>query len=148
MEITAKHDPRMPEKHFSVSAYLDRIEQAAIDIEQEKEPVDQTIILWWGLDGMSLNGDGSVKLVSRKKPKSDPIQASSVYSCVTNNTVFWADNQPVFQSMMPQGFSALQPYCTTPSLSMLMQQQQCCICYPTDCRSLCNSFGATGLIGW
>lgn len=144
MEITATHYPKIPEKHFSVSAYLDRIERAALVIEQEKEPVDQTIILWWVLEGIKLNADGRIESVSRKKPKSDPKRgASCVCSCATNNTVFWADNQPVLQSAVLQGFAALQScYYAISTSSILSQSQQCCNCYPLDSRNLCNAFRA------
>lgn len=123
--------PKMPEKHFSVSAYLDRIERAALVIEQEKEPVDKTIILWWGLEGIKLNADGSIESVSRKEPKSDPKRGESrVCSCAANNTVFWADNQPVLQS------AVLPQYCAISTSSILSQSQQCCSCYSLDYRLL------------
>lgn len=141
--------PKMPEKHFSISAYLDRINRAALVIEQEKEPVDQTIILWWGLEGIKLNSDGSIESVSRKKPKSDPKRgAPCVCSCAANNTVFYADNQPVFQSAVLQGFAALQScYYAISTSSILPQSQQCCSCYHPDWRTLCNAFGAGELMG-
>jgi len=54
---------------FFVSEYLSKMERAALDILEHQEPVDQTIILWWGLDGLRLNEDGELEWVSRKKPK-------------------------------------------------------------------------------
>lgn len=54
---------------FIVSAYLDRIEKASLDILEEREAVDQTITIWWGLDGLRLNEDGTIEWVSRKKSK-------------------------------------------------------------------------------
>lgn len=52
---------------FSVSEYLSRIEQAALDILESMKPIDKTITLWWGLDGLRLNEDGTTEWVSRKK---------------------------------------------------------------------------------
>lgn len=54
---------------FVISEYYSRIEQAALDILESRNPVDQTIILWWGLDGLKLTEDGELEWVSRKKPK-------------------------------------------------------------------------------
>lgn len=54
---------------FVISEYYARTEQAALDILETQEPVDQTIILWWGLDGLRLNEDGTMEWVSRRKPK-------------------------------------------------------------------------------
>lgn len=52
---------------FSVCEYLSRIEEAALEIEESKKPVDAVIVLWWGLDGLRLNEDGTTKWISRKK---------------------------------------------------------------------------------
>lgn len=54
---------------FSVLEYFDRIEKAALDILEKQDPVNKTITLWWGLDGLRLNEDGSLEWISRKKPK-------------------------------------------------------------------------------
>ena len=62
---------------FIVSEYYDRMEKAALDILEYQEPVDQTIILWCGLDGMRLNEDGTLEWVNRRKPK--PIQENAFY---------------------------------------------------------------------
>lgn len=53
---------------FVVSEYLERAEKAALDILERREETDKTITLWWGLDGIRLDENGSVKQVSRKKP--------------------------------------------------------------------------------
>lgn len=62
---------------FVISEYYARTEQAAIDILETQEPVDQTIILWWGLDGLRLTEDGKLEWVSRRKPK--PVQENVFY---------------------------------------------------------------------
>lgn len=54
---------------FVISEYYARTEQAALDILEQQEPMDQTIILWCGLDGLRLNEDGTMEWVSRRKPK-------------------------------------------------------------------------------
>ena len=70
---------------FIVSEYYDRMEKAALDILEHQWPVDQTIILWWGLDGLRLNEDGTLEWVSRKKPKSK--ETTHAYlNCGTQNT--------------------------------------------------------------
>lgn len=79
------------EAQFSGSAYLDRIEQAAIDILEERKPVDQTIILWWGLDGLTLDENGELKWISRKKP--EPVNQNVFYQPC--QSIFYADNYPV-----------------------------------------------------
>lgn len=56
-------------KPFVVSEYYDRMEKATIEILESQEPIDQVIILWWGLDGLRLNEDGALEWISRKKPK-------------------------------------------------------------------------------
>lgn len=84
---------------FSVSKYLERIERAALDIVENKEPVDHTIILWWGLDGLRLNENGTIEAVSRKKQKSELAQTGAEIG--GNATVFYADNAPVLSLPIP-----------------------------------------------
>lgn len=56
------------------SEYLSRIEQASVEIMSQTEPVDKIIVLWWGLDGLRLNEDGSLEWVGRKKePAQEPV---------------------------------------------------------------------------
>ena len=68
---TRPQKEQLPEhlEPFVISEYYDRTEQAAIDILETQEPVDQTIILWWGLDGLRLNEDGTLEWASRRKPR-------------------------------------------------------------------------------
>lgn len=54
-------------KSYSVSEYFARTEKAALEILDEQEPVDYTIILWWGFDGLRLK-DGKLEWISRKTP--------------------------------------------------------------------------------
>lgn len=61
--------PKLEIEPFSATAYFDRMEKATLDILEKQEPVDKTIILWWGLGGLRLNEDGTLEWISRKKPK-------------------------------------------------------------------------------
>ena len=71
---TRTQKEQLPEhsEPFVISKYYARIEQVALDILEHREPVDQTIILWWGLDGLRLNEDGTAEWISRKKPPPVP----------------------------------------------------------------------------
>lgn len=62
---------------FSVADYLERMERAHLDILKKQEPVDMTIILWLGLDGLTLDENRELKRVSRKKPK--PVNQNTFY---------------------------------------------------------------------
>ena len=64
-------------EHFVVSEYLARIEKASIEILESRKPVEQIVILWWGLDGVRLNEDGTAEWISRKKPP--PVQQNVFY---------------------------------------------------------------------
>ena len=70
-------EPLEPTKPFVVSEYCAYIEHTALDILENQEPIDQTIILWWGLDGLRLNEDGTAEWISRKKPS--PVQQNVFY---------------------------------------------------------------------
>lgn len=62
---------------FVVSEYFARIEKASLEILESRKPVEQIVILWWGLDGLRLNEDGTVEWISRKKPS--PVQRNVFY---------------------------------------------------------------------
>lgn len=66
-----------PQEPFILSEYFSHMEQANLYIWENQEPVDKTIILWWGLDGLRLNEDGSLEWISRKKPK--PVNQNIFY---------------------------------------------------------------------
>lgn len=52
---------------FSVSEYLDRVEREALKLCEESEKQEPLkIVLWWGLDGLQLNDDGSLEWIRRK----------------------------------------------------------------------------------
>lgn len=99
-------------KKFSVLDYLDHMENAALEIAEGKEPIDQTIILWWGLDGLRLDEDGSLKWVSRKKSKF----VRDTFSQAISPTVFFANNAP---------YLSVQQQCESLRDQIARQQIQC-----------------------
>lgn len=62
---------------FVVSEYFARIEKASLEILESRKPVEQIVILWWGLDGLRLNEDGTTEWISRKK--SEPVSTGVLY---------------------------------------------------------------------
>ena len=52
---------------FCVSEYFSRVEQYNLEIQEERRAVDKIIILWWGLDGLRLNENGSLEWISRSQ---------------------------------------------------------------------------------
>lgn len=120
---------------FVASEYFSRMEKAALDILEAQEPIDQTIILWWGLDGLRLNEDGTLEWVSRKKK---PVETTPYQMC------------QFIQSIQSSVFSADQIQCTRVQIDALMAKntalqmqawqsaqianaiQQCCVQYPTQ----------------
>lgn len=52
---------------FVVSEYLDRTERVGLEVLEQQKTIERTIILWWGLDGLRLNEDGTLEWISRKK---------------------------------------------------------------------------------
>lgn len=132
---------RKPLEHsepFIVSEYHDRMEKATLDILEHQKPVDQTMILWWGLDGLRLNEDGELEWVSRKKPK--PVQENVFYqpcqSIPAYNPNLFAQMQNTrasINALMDQTASlqtqALQAQQTAQVINSL---QQCCVQYPAQ----------------
>lgn len=56
---------------FSVYEHLERIEKAYLEILETRQPISQSITLWWGLDGLRLKEDGTTEWISRRKPKAE-----------------------------------------------------------------------------
>ena len=60
---------RLKRPEFSLQSYFDRIEKLNLELLQEYESRDRPeLVLWWGLDGIRLNEDGSSEWIS-KRPK-------------------------------------------------------------------------------
>lgn len=123
---------------FVISEYYARIEQAALDILEQQEPVDQTIILWWGLDGLRLNEDGTLEWVSKRKPKPvrvnvfcQPCQSAPAY-----NPDLLAQTQSKrasIDALMAQNVSLqMQAYQAQQTAQVINSLQQCCVQYPAQ----------------
>lgn len=80
-----EREPLEAPEPFIVPEYYDQMEKAALDILEHQEPVDQTIVLWWGLDGLRMNEDGTMEWVSRKKLKPKK-RIDSYLNCEIQNT--------------------------------------------------------------
>lgn len=131
-------EPLEPLEPFVVSEYYDQMEKAALDILEHQEPVNQTIILWWGLDGLRLNEDGELEWISRKTPK--PVnQNVSYHPCQSvpayNPNLFdqTQSTRASIDALMAQNASlrmqALQAQQTAQVINSL---QQCCVQYPAQ----------------
>lgn len=131
---------------FVVLEYLERAEKAALDILERREETDKTITLWWGLDGIRLNEDGSIKQVSRKKPPENvfyqapqsvrPVRSCALFEDQTQSTRAQIDelmteilNSQAQSWRIAQMQNALQQHCAQP-------QPQHPIC--------CPGFGGSG----
>lgn len=110
---------------WSLSEYLSRIEKTSLDILESVEPIDKTITLWWGFDGIHLNEDGTTEWVSRRKPVENifyqPCQ--SILPCPTG--VFFDQTQSTKAQI-----DAIIAQAATTQKSNLIQQYY--IQYPTQ----------------
>lgn len=133
-----KRDTLFLQKSLFVSEYYDRMEKAFLDIREHQEPVDQTIILWWGLDGLRLNEDGTLEWVSRRKPK--PVQGNAVYQLCqfvpAYNLDLLAQTQSTRSSidaLMDQSASLrMQALQAQQRMQLTNSLQQCCVYYPAQ----------------
>lgn len=115
---------------FYVFEYLSRIEQAHLDILEGLEPTDKAIVLWWGLDGLRVNEDGTTEWVSRKKRKSSetvfyqPCQSIQTWTDQTQST------RERIEALMARN-AALATQCLADARSAYMANalQQCCVQY-------------------
>ena len=64
--------------------YLSRIEKASVEIMSQAEPVDKIIVLWWGLDGLRMNEDGSLEWISRKEPEKKSVNQNLSMAHIIN----------------------------------------------------------------
>ena len=131
-------EPLEPLEPFVVSEYYDRMEKAALDILEHQEPVNQTIILWWGLDGLRLNEDGELEWISRKTPK--PVNQNVSYhpcqSIQTYNPNLFDQTQSTrasIDALMAQNVSLqMQAYQAQQTAQVINSLQQCCVQYPAQ----------------
>lgn len=90
---------------FSVSDYMNRMEEASLKIMSEDENAPKYhFVLWWGLDGLQLNGDGTSEWIRREncgQIKNPPYTHGSQYlymenqsiSTATENRIAWLESQ-------------------------------------------------------
>ena len=131
-------EPLEPLEPFVVSEYYDRMEKATLDILKQQEPVDQTIILWWGLDGLRMNEDGELEWISRKTPK--PVNQNVSYhpcqSIQTYNPNLFDQTQSTrasIDALMAQNVSLqMQAYQAQQIEQLINSMQQCCVQYPAQ----------------
>lgn len=130
-------EPAQPtdEEPFVVSEYLARVEKAHLDILENQEAIDKIIVLWWGMDGLRLNEDGTLKWVSRKKKPTEtvfyqpqqsiqPIQTGMFLMDQTQST------RAQMEAMMAQN-AALQMQ-SWQNMQIANVLQQCCVQYPAQ----------------
>lgn len=102
---------------FCPSDYLKRIIELSDELQHEKEQSDNyRLILWWGINGLRLNADGSYECI-KKEPKRY-ISIPALYPSMAGG---W------YESMIQQTCCISQ----YPRLDYLLQSQQCGInqCY-------------------
>lgn len=99
-----KNEPIELPEPFAVSEYFARMEKAALDNLESNKPVNKTIILWWGLDGLRLNEDGTTEWIIRKKE--DPAKQDVFYQPCQTRTTFVGDmcqsTQETIDALMAQ----------------------------------------------
>lgn len=133
-----KGKPLEPPEPFIVSEYYARIEKAFLNILERQGPVDQTIILWWGLDGLRLTEDGKLEWVNRRKTK--PVQGNVFYQPFQSIPAYNPDllvqtqnTRASIDALRAQNISlqmqALQAQQTAQVVNSL---QQCCVQYPAQ----------------
>lgn len=64
---------------FSRTGYLSRIESLCEALWQEPRE-KYVLILWWGLDGIRLNEDGTREWISKAKPNPKPVLSPQLIS--------------------------------------------------------------------
>lgn len=118
---------------FSVSEYLDQMEKASLEILETLEPIDKTITLWWGFDGIRLSEDGTSKWVSRKK-KPAGNRVNHHFQPIPPEAFRYGFTDQI-QSQRAQ-IDALMAQCTEQqmqsrkSAQVANALQQCCVQYP------------------
>lgn len=127
---------------FSVSEYFDRIKEASLEILETMEPIDKTITLWWGFDGIQLSEDGTFKWVSRRKESVEnvfyhpcqSIQRTLPYAMPFESGRFGYSFTDQTQSTRAQ-IDALMAQCTVSQVQLWQNSQmanalrQCCVQY-------------------
>ena len=78
MSVYISHKP------FSLQEYLERREKLALELIGEQEAWEPyVIVLWWGVDGLQLNADGTTEWISRR-PEPKPADYSSAAQSIAS----------------------------------------------------------------
>lgn len=118
----------LKEPTWSVSAYYERMEEALIEILSRQKPVDQTITLWWGLDGLRLNEDGSLEWISKKKPEPEPQPVNQNVFYQPCQSVLCANNRISAMGNMCQSPQSVLAALSAQNTALQIQAaQQCAI---------------------
>lgn len=120
---------------FSVSEYFDRTEKASLEILETMEPIDKTITLWWGFDGIRLSEDGTFKWVSRRKK---PVENVFYQPC---QSIQWTMPYTV---SIETGMERMQTEALQTKLVAARQQQQRIIMIQKCCVISANGRDFTG----
>lgn len=129
---------KKPEKvpPFFVSEYLERLEKACIEMWEQQAPVDNSITLWWGLDGLRMEPDGSTRWISkRKRNYLIPAYSTGSLLCADGFLTLHNQNQMVIDKQLS--------YTCCQQNQMVIDKQMsytCCQQMFEDIhRSLCNT---------
>lgn len=91
---STKSSDRPLEEPFSIADYYDRMMKVSEDLARQKaERKYEPTILWLLLDGLRINGDGTLEWVHKEKPKKD--------ICIPptpSKSVLYADNIPFYMA--------------------------------------------------
>lgn len=66
--VRSRHDYEDRVNPFEAAAYLSRLEKAYLHMLETAQPVDWTIVLWLGLDGLRIDPDGTTEWIKRSGP--------------------------------------------------------------------------------
>lgn len=98
----------MPHEKFSLAEYYEQIEHVQTELlqEREREP-KREIVLWWGLDGCKIDGDGNIVWISKRKEKGEDKQTNE------NNAAYVPYSVPIprYPTYNLETFFAYSPYC-------------------------------------
>ena len=125
---------------FNASEYLERIEKVFLETLETRQPISRSITLWWGLDGLRLNEDGTTEWISRKKTNpADSVfyqTCQSILPLQTGTLLYsqFADSMQCAEAeinkMMMQN-AALQMQARQSELNerIIKELQKCCVQY-------------------
>lgn len=151
--VWARHDYEDRVDPFEAYAYLDRLENVYLSIQETAQPVDWTITLWLGLDGLRIDPDGTAEWIRRSSQApladsavgSDRVRVDALSMTVSPDwlqpsplsgmSVLYADNRAVEVSVQCDPTMALQARLDklrieNTIISMQQQIQQTCATPP------------------